>query len=120
MQVEIVDYNTLKKALQLLCDTLKEYKVPHDTVCDSKLVADELISNALQHGGGKAYLNVEIKGDLISLSVKGAHAFVPPAETMMVKVDAERGRGLYIIDALVETRESSADGGTFVTIRFEK
>ena len=120
MYFEIFDYNTLKSALHNLCRGLREFNVPQDAVCDSKLVADELVSNALQHGGGKAYLTVEVTEDLISLRVKGAYAFSPPDETMMVKVDAERGRGLYIIDALVETRESSFDGGTFVTIRFER
>lgn len=120
MYFEIDDYNALKAALNTLCTGLVQNDVPQETVYDSKLVADELLSNALRHGGGKAYFSVAIEGDVISLSVRSLHAFRPPDESFLVNKEAESGRGLYLVDRIVETRGYSEEGGTSVIIRIRK
>lgn len=120
MYFEIDNYNALKAALNTLCTRLTQKDVPQETVYESKLVADELLSNALRHGGGKAYFSVCLDGDMISLSVRSLHAFRPPDESVLVNREAENGRGLYIVDRIVETRGYSEEGGTSVVIRIRK
>lgn len=120
MYFEIDDYNALKAALDTLCMNLAQQDVPQETIYDSKLVADELLSNALRHGGGKAYFYVEFGDDRVSLRVRSERAFRPPAESALVSSESENGRGLYIIDRIAETREYTEEGGTLVVIRIGK
>ena len=120
MYFEIDNYNALKAALDSLCTGLTQRDVPQETVYDSKLVADELLSNALRHGGGKAFFSVVVEDDMISLSVRSLHAFRPPDKSILSGREAEHGRGLYIVDTLVETRRYSEEGGTSVIIRIRK
>ena len=120
MYFEIDDYNALRAALQKMCARFSDEKVPQEIVFDSKLVADELLSNVLQHDGGRAYFRAEIAGDEITLSVRSAKAFHPPEESVLAGVEAECGRGLYLVDSLVETRRYSEEYGTSVVIRITR
>lgn len=120
MYFEIDDYNALKTALDTLCTGLLQQNVPQETVFDSKLVANELLSNALRHGGGKAFFSVDVDGDTISLSVRSLHTFRPPDESIPASLESESGRGLYLVDRIVETRGYSEDRGTSVIIRIRK
>ena len=120
MYFEIDSYNALKAALNSLCNGLMQRDVPKETVYDSKLVADELLSNALRHGGGKAFFSVVIENDVISLSVRSLQAYRPPDKSILASLEAEHGRGLFIVDTLVETRRYSEEGGTSVVIRIRR
>ena len=120
MYFEIDSYNALKAALNSLCNGLLQRDVPQETVFDSKLVADELLSNALRHGGGKAFFSFAIEEDMISLSVRSLQAYRPPDKSILAGLEAEHGRGLFIIDTLVETRRYSEEGGTSVVIRIRR
>lgn len=120
MYFEIDDYNALKAALDTLCTGLLQQNVPKETVFDSKLVANELLSNALRHGGGKAFFNADVDGDTISLSVRSLHSFRPPDESILAGLESENGRGLYLVDRIAETRGYSEDKGTCVIIRIRK
>ena len=120
MYFEIDSFNALREALNRLCTGLTEQDVPQDTVYDSKLVASELLSNALRHGGGKAFFSVVIEEDMISLSVKSSDSFRPPEKSILSSRESEHGRGLYIVDTLVETRRYSEEGGTSVVIRIRR
>lgn len=120
MYFEIDNYNALKAALKTLCSGLAQRDVPQETVYDSKLVADELLSNALRHGGGKAFFSVDVEDDVISLSVRSLHSFRPPDESFLVSLESEHGRGLYLVDKIVETRGYSEEGGTSVIIRIRR
>ena len=120
MYFEIDNYNALREALHTLCSGLVQRDVPPETVYDSKLVADELLSNALRHGVGKAFFSVAVEGDVISLSVRSLHAFRPPDESILVSLESESGRGLYLVDRIVETRGYSEEAGTSVIIRIKK
>ena len=120
MYFEIDNYKALKAALESLSSGLFEMQVPPDTVYDSKLVADELLSNALRHGGGKAFFSFDVEEEVISISVKSLHAYRPPDKSILAGLESEHGRGLYIVDTLVETRRYSEEGGTCVVIRIRK
>ena len=120
MYFEIDNYIALKEALNSLCTELAAEQIPNETVYDSKLVASELISNALRHGGGKAFFSAQVEAEYISLSVKSLDSFRPPDKSILSGRESEHGRGLYIVDTLVETRRYSEEGGTSVIIRIRR
>ena len=120
MYFEIDNFNALREALNRLSTGLLEQDVPQDAVYDSKLVASELVTNALRHGGGKAFFSVIIEENAISLSVRSVDSFRPPDKSILSGSESEHGRGLYIVDTIVETRRYSEEGGTSVVIRIRK
>lgn len=119
MNLVIHDYNALKNALHTMCTQLEARSVPQEAVFHSKLVADELLSNALQHGGGSASFWMEYDGSEITLSVKGAKAFRPPEHSACSPVEAECGRGLFLVDNF-GVRGYSEERGITVVITIKK
>ncbi len=114
MRFEIESFAALKETLRKVCEKMDG--VPESIMFDCKLVIDELVSNVLRHGGGRAYLKVE-KTDLIKISVRGENLFRPPEKSTLSPADAERGRGLYLVDALVSSRTYSEEDGITVIIK---
>lgn len=117
MFFEIDDYNALKAALDKMCASFRDEAIPEGAVFDCKLVARELLSNALRYGGGSATLTFERSGDEIRISVKSAVEFEPPKTSVCSDVTAERGRGLYLVDALSAARLYSEEQGICVVVR---
>ncbi len=113
MRFEIDSFSALKRAIIAVCAEL--CGAPHETVFDCKLVIDELVSNVLQHDGGRAYLDVELE-ECIRISVRGEKDFRPPEKSTLSPPDAERGRGLYLVDALVLSRTYSPEKGITVLL----
>lgn len=119
MNFVIDDYNALKDALNTMCLHLETLSIPQETVFNSKLVADELLSNALRHGGGMAQFWVECDGAEITLSVKGAKSFRPPEISACSPVESECGRGLFLVDNF-GVRGYSEERGITVVITISK
>lgn len=119
MRFEIDGYNALREALQRMCSELQR-DVPEGTLFDSKLVVNELVSNVLQHGGGRAFFSFERKGDGIRISVRGERDYRPPERSTCSETTAERGRGLFLVDTLTESRMYSEEEGICVVLRIEK
>ncbi len=113
MRFEIDSYASLRGALRTICEGMGG--VSESALFDCKLVIDELVSNVLQHGGGRAYLSVE-RQERIRISVRGENAFRPPERSVLSPLNAERGRGLYLVDALVLSRTYSEEEGIVVLI----
>lgn len=114
---EIENFSALRLSLLEICAEIGAF-ASENTVFDCKLVIDELVSNVLCHGGGKAYVKVERRG-AIRIAVRGERAFRPPEKSTLSPADAERGRGLYLVDALVASRDYSEEDGIVVTIPIE-
>lgn len=118
MYFEIGDFNALRAALHEMCLRFSAEKIPEEAVFQSRLVADELLSNVLQHGGGKAFFSVVREGETIAITVRGASGFRPPEKSNIpADLFAERGRGLYLVDAFCESREYSEKDGIRVLIK---
>ena len=117
MFFEIDDYNALKAAVTKMCTRFRDESVPEGAVFDCKLVARELLSNALRYGGGSAKFAFERTGNEIRISVKSAVEFEPPTTSTCSEVTAERGRGLYLVDALSAARLYSKEEGICVIVR---
>lgn len=120
MEFEIENFNALGMALHRMCETLFAENVPEDTVFDTKLVANELLSNALQHGGGAARLKAVLCGNEIRISVKSATPYRPPERSVCSPVTAERGRGLFLVDAIGSSRRYSEQEGVCVVLLIRK
>lgn len=114
---EIDDFNALREALHRMCQQLSAENIPEDIVFCSKLVADELLSNVLQHGGGRAFFAAAREGDEIKLCVRGIENFCPPEKSTLADVFAESGRGLFLVDAYCTRREFSEHEGILVYIK---
>lgn len=78
MYFEIDDYNALEQALHQLCVRLEAAQAPEQAVFDSKLVACELLSNVLQHGGQRAYFSLCWKGILCAYAYGATTVTVRP------------------------------------------
>ena len=63
------------------------------------LLANELVTNAVEHSGGAAGLLAVVRPDVIRLEVADSSAAMPVANRSASELD-ERGRGLLIVSAL--------------------
>ena len=120
MFFDIDDLTSLKAAISEMCAVFREEEVPEGAVFDCKLVARELLSNALSYGGGSAKLKIQRAGSEIYISVKSARSFEPPKVSTCSSVNAERGRGLYLVDALSASRAYSDEDGICVIVKIEE
>ena len=117
MICEVDDFRALKAALERMCSVLERDAVPENAVFDCKLVASELLSNALRYGGGHAAFTAEKQGGEVIIRVRSAKNFRPPDRVECSSVDAECGRGLFLVDALSASRTYSEEDGICVIVR---
>ena len=116
-QFEIENLIELKDETTRLCEFLIAHGISSECIFDSKLIVSELVGNVLKHSQAKATLYVEIVNDFLELVVLSSKPFIPPADSRCSGVDAETGRGLYLVDSVCEERGMTADGGIKVRIR---
>lgn len=119
MYFEIDDYNALERALNQMSNALAR-EVSEDAVFTCRLVASELLSNVLQHGGGRAFFRAEKRGSRVLISVRGEEEFCPPEASTLAPVDAERGRGLFLVDFYCEKRTYCKEEGIRVEINVKE
>ena len=117
MFFEVDDYEALRTSLQQMCDALERECVPVDAVFNCRLIANELLVNALRYGGGHAAFSARREGDMLRITVQSAVRYRPPARSSCSDVTAECGRGLFLVDALSERREYNDSEGICVTVR---
>ena len=117
---------------QVLDGCLETLGVTEDTRTDIALALGEACANVVQHGrsgvdyevlatarDGKCVIEVVNSGDRGEVPVPaGAALGLPSAEP--VPATAEHGRGLKIIDAVVDNLELTGDGRDGTTVHFEK
>jgi len=117
---------------QVLDGCLETLGVTEDTRTDIALALGEACANVVQHAGsgmdyevlattrdGKCVIEVVNCGDRGEAPVTaGAALELPSAEP--VPATAEHGRGLKIIDAVVDNLELTGDGRDGTTVHFEK
>jgi anti-sigma regulatory factor (Ser/Thr protein kinase) len=123
MIFEIENYQSLRRAVEELCDFLSVEKVPSDSIFDSKLAVYELLGNVLQHSGGSAKLHGGISDGYVELKISAEKIYCPPPKGAMTEcVDkySEHGRGLFLVDSVCEERFMTDDGGIFIKIKIKK
>ncbi len=117
MTREIADAASFRAALEGMARLLAD--LPEGARFDSRLVASELIANALKYGGGKAYFTCERGAEEIVIRVRGEREFEPPEAPRCPEATAERGRGLFLVDAFSVRREYDKATGLSVVIRLD-
>lgn len=118
MYFEIDSYNALREALKQMSLAFSE-ELSEETAFNSKLVATELLSNVLQHGGGRAKFRVERTGNELRLCVQCENHYRPPETSACADRYAECGRGLFLVDAYCERRTYSEQDGITVFLKIE-
>jgi serine/threonine-protein kinase RsbW len=117
---------------QVLDGCLETLGVTEDTRADIALALGEACANVVQHAGsgmdyevlattrdGKCVIEVVNCGDRGEVPVPAGEALGLPSAGP-VPATAEHGRGLKIIDAVVDNLELTGDGRDGTTVHFEK
>jgi anti-sigma regulatory factor (Ser/Thr protein kinase) len=86
-------------ARQTLRQLFAAARIDRDTSETAVLLANELVTNAVEHGHGAAYLEATVEAGAIRLEVTDSSTVEPRPNTAVDDLD-ERGRGLMLIDAL--------------------
>ena len=92
------DATATRSARAVVRDLCATAAVGDETVETAVLLVTELVSNAVEHGGGAAVVDAFLDHDRLRVSVGDEDPRLPavgPAD-----VEAERGRGLLLVDAL--------------------
>lgn len=85
-----------RAALRRLLD---DAGVEQDVRETAVLLATELVTNAVEHGGGSSYLDATVRPDAVRLEVSDESPTLPAPSESLTDLD-ERGRGLLLIAAL--------------------
>ena len=115
----IKDKTSMKRALQEAHQDLSEEGLDETCFFRSKLVFSELASNAVKHATGGGNIRVEVFVDRVEITLSCATPILLPKESNCSTVYEESGRGLYLIDSVCHSRESTKEGGLkVVLVRF--
>jgi anti-sigma regulatory factor (Ser/Thr protein kinase) len=105
------DLGSVRGARRLTREKLADWGF-EEQVEVAELLVSELVANALDHAYGQVRLSFFAEDGLLRCEVEDANPELPTMRT--VDVDAERGRGLFLVDALsgswgsVRTRRGKA------------
>ena len=117
MIFEIQNYQTLRSAVDALCEFLSSENVPSERIFDSKLVAYELLGNVLKPSQGGAKLHGALNDGFVELKFISQTPFALPTVAQCAEVHAEHGRGIYLVDSVCAERHTAEDGSILVRIK---
>ncbi|MBB5777125.1 ATP-binding protein [Nonomuraea jabiensis] len=98
------DLGSVRTARRLTRDKLADWGFD-DQIEVAELLVSELVANALDHAHGQVHLGLSAENGLLRCEVEDENPQLPTMRT--VDLDAERGRGLFLVDTL-----SGSWGGT--------
>ncbi|MET9239318.1 ATP-binding protein [Nonomuraea sp. NPDC003709] len=98
------DLGSVRTARRLTRDKLTDWGFD-DQIEVAELLVSELVANALDHAHGQVHLGFSAENGLLRCEVEDENPQLPTMRT--VDLDAERGRGLFLVDTL-----SGSWGGT--------
>ena len=87
--------------------------MPDGVVDDTKLVATELVNNAVIHGTGRITLRAELRDDAVRVEVIDEGTRKAPKIRRQARIGDPGGRGLRIVEALA-MRWGTFEGTTHV------
>jgi len=89
--------------------TLESWRAAEAVIGDALVVVSELVSNAVEHGGGDPVLELLRRGQRVMLRVSDDDP--QPPRLQRLDVNAPRGRGLVIIEAMADRWGHELDAG---------
>ncbi len=116
MIFKVKDCAAMQEALSALCAFLEGCQIPTEKVFDAKLVACELMSNALKYAGGETGVESDIKNGSIELKIYSKQFFALPKAVVCADLFAEHGRGLYLVHKLCKGKMNAEEDGIRVII----
>ena len=119
MVYQVDDYASLRRSVEELCAFLSAQKVSPEGVFDCKLVAFELLGNVLRHTQGGAKFHGQVRDGFVELKILAAQPFFTE-EVSCSGVDAENGRGLFLVENVCAERSLGEDGSLIVRIKMSK
>ena len=92
------DATATRSARALVRDLCATASIGPQAVETAVLLVTELVSNAIQHGGGSALVDADVDRTRLRVAVADSDPRLPTAA--LAAIDAERGRGLLLVEAL--------------------
>ena len=116
------DNQTVPLVRHILRHTLTEFGVTEACVGDVELAITEACANVIEHASGDDDYAVTVKVDEQCCEIRvidRGHGFDQLVADQYPPGDAERGRGLLIMEALMDSMafETAAEAGTVVVLR---
>ena len=119
MRQEIKNLMELQNATREFCDALLSCGVPQERAFDCRLIASELLSNAIKHSGAQATLRWLVTVGQVELWVISTVPYTPPSRSKCSDILAEHGRGMYLVDSFSFERTTTDDGAIKVVVKWE-
>jgi anti-sigma regulatory factor (Ser/Thr protein kinase) len=113
VQAERTSARSAREAVQDLCS---DAAVRTATADVATLLTAELLSNAHEHARGPAVLDVSVDDRVLRVAVADDDPRIPEARA--IDVEAERGRGLMLVEALA-SRWGAVRAGHGKSVWFE-
>src|SRR5512144_743853 len=101
------DVRTLRRQIRAY---LERHALPGSAFGDAELIVQELLANTLEHAAGPVWVRLSWTREKPDLGVSdlGPGFSLPPGPQPPPDIEAEGGRGLYLVGHLAPTFEVSA------------
>ncbi len=116
---KIVDLDSLRAAIENAHALLRNTGLDETCLFHSKLVFNELASNAFKHTRAGGEISVVILEERVEITLYGDGSFTLPKTSLCADVYEEGGRGLFLIDSVCSRREET-ERGVKITIERKK
>ncbi|GLZ43466.1 sensor histidine kinase [Actinokineospora sp. NBRC 105648] len=118
----LVGVRELGAARALVSAAAREHGLADERVGDAALVITELVTNSIEHGGGRALLSVWSDGSELVCEIRDEGTLVDPlAGLRPAPTDQAHGRGLLLVHSLADLVSIHTDGrGTAVRAHFDR
>ena len=112
-------YESISEARDLVRSLLDAH-TDQERLSDVLLVTSELVTNAIEHGGGTVAIKVDVSPESAAVTVRSDGDIVPAVPAGPVSPESLTGRGLLIADQLSDdfTAARTSDRHIHVTSHF--
>ncbi|MCD8307177.1 MAG: ATP-binding protein [Clostridia bacterium] len=114
---KVGNMESMSAQLKAFSRILRESGINEDDVFSCRLVACELLSNVILHGGETASFESELKPDVIEITVTADCQNDVQSYHALPDAMAEHGRGLYIVNIVSEGGIQKSGSSFKVSIR---
>lgn len=110
MLIKVKNQTALKGALDKIRGFLEAEGATEDALFRSKFVLSEIVGNVFKHSQAFAEVESRISDGFVELTVRASDGYLPPKQSVCSDVYEEGGRGLFLVDAVCSSRESTKQG----------
>ena len=100
--------DSIPAARAFLTRLLDGWGIAEDVIDDASLLASELMSNAVKHGGGVVDMQIEAEDGLLHVGVRDDAGGVPTVS--QADATSSGGRGMWIVQSIAQDWGTDPDG----------